>query len=270
MFRSLATLCRRVARRRGGDRSAALLKFRFRSFAVISRPRALRQACLSRDALPSRARSISLVDRQWPRVAKAQPVSGNRRTPEGVVSLASASGPGSRCASRMLSACYATTTRAPPAGTCTENASNSGKAEYSHIWSPAAERVRGLKGRGIRICGRRRVMIWRLRLAAVGVGAGIWRRILTGRLPELPWGWRKTRSVVDEPGRIERRRRRTAARGPSVCPARGLARRRQHLRNLPPVPLTLQHTLLIPPRGIRSLSSCLIGSGEQMLSYFSG
>lgn len=46
-------MARRAERARRGDRSAALLKFRFRSLAVISRPRALRQACLSRDELPS-------------------------------------------------------------------------------------------------------------------------------------------------------------------------------------------------------------------------
>lgn len=48
-------------------RRASLLKFRFRSLAVISRPRALRQACVSRDALHyfRAARSISLASRSW-------------------------------------------------------------------------------------------------------------------------------------------------------------------------------------------------------------
>lgn len=48
-------------------RRAALLKFRFRSLAVISRPRALRQACVSRDAFWyfAAARSISLTSRSW-------------------------------------------------------------------------------------------------------------------------------------------------------------------------------------------------------------
>ena len=48
-------------------RRAALLKFRFRSLAVISRPRALRQACVSRDALHyfRAARSFSLASRSW-------------------------------------------------------------------------------------------------------------------------------------------------------------------------------------------------------------
>lgn len=50
--------CAAAARRR-----AALLKFRFRSLAVISRPRALRQACVSRDAPLLAARSISLASR---------------------------------------------------------------------------------------------------------------------------------------------------------------------------------------------------------------
>lgn len=60
----------RRAVRRGVRRRAALLKFRFRSLVVISRPRAPRQACLLRDALPIRARSISLVDRHGPASAR--------------------------------------------------------------------------------------------------------------------------------------------------------------------------------------------------------
>lgn len=56
--RKVSPACRRAARRGGGRAAAArrVLKFRFRSLArdaVISRPRALRQACVSRDALRS-------------------------------------------------------------------------------------------------------------------------------------------------------------------------------------------------------------------------
>lgn len=70
--RSLPLAARSAPRTQAGGaaearRRASLLKFRFRSLVVISRPRALRQACVSCDALLyfCAAHSISLASRSW-------------------------------------------------------------------------------------------------------------------------------------------------------------------------------------------------------------
>lgn len=228
-------------------RRAALLKFRFRSLAVISRPRALRQACVSCDALHyfRAARSISLA---WPRDGKAPPASVKRRRLAGAACPASACAPGNPCASKMLCAYYATTTRALPAGTCTESASSNGKEEFSLISNPAVELAPGLNARGIRIYGLRKGTIWRSRLAAAVVGEGIWRKIWTGRLRVLRSALRRRRSVAGAHGQDACRRFRIAVRAPSACPALVPARRLRPHPSPQLVPLTHRRTASHPLR----------------------
>lgn len=212
------------------------------------------------------SRTFDFVSRSaWPRVGKARPANGNRRRPEGAAYPANASAPGSRCELKMQSVLYATTTRAPPAGTCIANVLSNGKSASSLIWSPAAEHVRGLRGRDIRIYGQKRAMTWHSRLAAAGAAVGIWKRTWIGCRRVRLWGLKKTRSVADELGRAAPRRW-TAAPGlsASLAPARAL-----HLPR-PQSLLLVRHMFLLSHRlkGTPSLKSYLTGSGEQNYSYW--
>lgn len=158
----------RAGGRCGGDggggaatRCAALLKFRFRSLAFISRPRALWHACVLRDELFyfRATRSISLAIAAWRLDDKALPANMMRRRIVAAVYRAIVCGRGSRYASKKRYAWYATMTRALPAGTCTENASSNGKPAYWLILNHAVEHALGPSDSATRTYGQKRAMI---------------------------------------------------------------------------------------------------------------
>lgn len=268
--RKVSPACRRVARRRRGD---ALRSWNFafvHSRLLVGRARSGKHVSrVTRSTTSAQHVRFRWQVAAWPRDGKAPPASARLRSLAGAVCPASACALGNRSASRMPCVCYATTTRAPPAGICTESASSNGKEEFSLISNLAVELAPGLNVRGIRIYGPKKATIWRSRLVAAGVAEDIWRKILTGRLRVLRFALRRRRSVAGAPGPGAHRLLRTAARAPSACPARAPARRRQLRPSRQRVPLTLRRT---PSRLLRRYQNQKLfptGSGKKLLPNFS-